>query len=146
MRTDSSPGSTRLRRNGTDTGRVVTGHRVAAALPGKAAADALRPFVTQILGGVVPVRFEFWDGSAIEPTRTPSAISAVVRVHSVDAIRRILWAPGEIGLARAFVAGDIEIDGDIFATLRALSETSAMDLWRLGTRSLPAALHGARGL
>jgi len=110
------------------------------------AADALRPFIVRLLDGTVPLRFEFWDGSSIEPTETPSAIAAVVHVHSVDAVRRILWAPGEIGLARAFVAGDIEIDGDIFATLRALADTSAKDLWRLGTTALPAALNGARRL
>ena len=38
-------------------------------------------------------------------------------VRSFDALRRIATAPGELGLARAYVAGDIDIEGDIFAAL-----------------------------
>jgi cyclopropane-fatty-acyl-phospholipid synthase len=71
-------------------------------------------------------------------------LAAVVRITSVDAVRRILWAPGEIGLARAFVSGDVEFEGDIFAILRTLRRASAADLWKLGARALPAALRGAR--
>jgi cyclopropane-fatty-acyl-phospholipid synthase len=99
--------------------------------------------VCRLLGGGVPVRFEFWDGSVIEPTAGPGATPGVVRVRSVDAVRRLLWAPGEIGLARAFVAGDLEIDGDIFAMLRLLRGASATDLLHLGVRALPAAVSGA---
>jgi cyclopropane-fatty-acyl-phospholipid synthase len=42
-----------------------------------------------------------------------------VRIHfkSPDALRRLLWAPGELGLARAYVAGDIEVEGSIFDLL-----------------------------
>jgi cyclopropane-fatty-acyl-phospholipid synthase len=116
------------------------------ARPTPPAATALRPLIGQFLGGRFPVRFEFWDGSAIEPSTGPSPIPAVVRVRTVDALRRMLWAPGEIGVARAFVAGDIEIDGDIFSTLRALSQVSVKDMARLGVRTLPAALSGALGL
>jgi cyclopropane-fatty-acyl-phospholipid synthase len=36
------------------------------------------------------------------------------------AVRRLVWAPGELGLARAYVAGDIDLEGDVFATLEAL--------------------------
>ena len=148
MRTDNSPPPTRLHDDDpeTDSDRSVDAAPRAPIWPRRGAADALRPFILQLLDGKVPLRFEFWDGSTLEPAGTPSAISAVIRVHSVDAVRRILWAPGEVGLARAFVSGDIEIDGDIFATLRTLAETSVKDLWRLGTRALPAALRGARGL
>ncbi len=89
---------------------------------------------------------KFWDGSVIEPDPGPAEVAAVVRVHRVDAVRRILWAPGEIGLARAFVAGDIEIDGDIFSALRALRAAWARDLRQLGLRALPAALFGARSV
>jgi cyclopropane-fatty-acyl-phospholipid synthase len=122
----------------------------APAPPGPArsaprAAEALRPLVGQILPARIPVRFEFWDGSVIEPT-DGAADPSVVRVNSVDAVRRILWAPGEIGLARAFVAGEIEIDGDILATLRALTGAGVKDMVRVGLRALPAALNGALGV
>src|SRR5580658_4786377 len=81
-----------------------------SAPAGLKAADALRPLIGQLLGGGIPLRFEFWDGSVIEPTESRPHDGAAVRVRSVDALRRILWAPGELGLARGFVAGDIEID------------------------------------
>ena len=32
-------------------------------------------------------------------------------------LRRLLWAPGELGLVRAYVSGDMHIEGDIFALL-----------------------------
>ena len=39
--------------------------------------------------------------------------------------------PGELGLARAFVAGELSIDGDIFEVLAALRDASPRDLRRL---------------
>jgi cyclopropane-fatty-acyl-phospholipid synthase len=48
-----------------------------------------------------------------------------------------------LGLARGFVAGDIEFDGALIPTLRALSEVSVKDIPRPGVRGLPAALRGA---
>ena len=29
------------------------------------------------------------------------------------ALRRLLWSPGELGLARAFVAGELDVEGDL---------------------------------
>jgi cyclopropane-fatty-acyl-phospholipid synthase len=88
------------------------------------------------------VRFEFWDGSGLGP----SDGLGTVHIASADAIRRILWAPGELGLARAFVAGNIEIDGDIFEVLRAMDDAAPADLRWLGLRALPAALGAAHRL
>ena len=110
---------------------------------GHCVADALRPLIARLLGERFPVRFAFWDGSVLEPAAGARGVDAVVRIRSVEAVRRILWAPGEIGLARAFVAGDIEIDGDIFGALRALSDVAAKDVMRLGVRALPAAVQSA---
>ena len=80
------------------------------------AAAALSPLVRNLLGGQVPVRFELWDGSAIGPEDGVGTI----HVRSPDALRRILWAPGELGVGRAYVAGDIEIQGDLIAMIAAL--------------------------
>ena len=33
------------------------------------------------------------------------------------ALRRLLWAPNELGLARAYVSGDLDFEGDVFAVL-----------------------------
>jgi hypothetical protein len=54
-----------------------------------------------------------WDGSRLGP----SGSDATVRVASPGAIRRLLWSPDELGLGRAYAAGDIDLDGDVFAIL-----------------------------
>jgi cyclopropane-fatty-acyl-phospholipid synthase len=45
-----------------------------------------------------------------------------VEIRRPRALRYLATAPGELGLARAYVAGDLEIHGDLHATLRALLE------------------------
>jgi cyclopropane-fatty-acyl-phospholipid synthase len=82
------------------------------------AAAVMAPVLATFFPGGVPVRFVFWDGSEVGPVDD----AGVARITSPDALRRILWAPGELGLGRAFVAGDVELDGDIFALLRGLEE------------------------
>ena len=83
-------------------------------------APALAPFVRRLLGDSLPVRLEAWDGSSVGPD--PGATDedgppVTIVVRSPDALRRILYAPGELGLARAHIAGDIDVEGDIFALL-----------------------------
>jgi cyclopropane-fatty-acyl-phospholipid synthase len=102
------------------------------------AASALSPLIGHLLGGQVPVRFELWDGSAIGPEKG----AGTIHVRSTDAIRRILWAPGELGVGRAYVAGDIEIEGDIIAMMESLHAVAPRDL-RVGLRAVPAALGAA---
>lgn len=79
------------------------------------AAGTLHEVLTALIGPA-PVRFDLWDGSAWGPQDA----LATIRLRSPDALRRIIWAPGELGIARAFVAEDIDVDGDIFEALRAL--------------------------
>lgn len=105
--------------------------------PRGSVAHALRAALRTAMGEDIPVRFEFWDGSA---TGDPSA--GRVRVHRPVAIRRILWAPGELGIARAYVAGDLDLDGDIYAILTALRDAVPADL-RFGVRMVPAVARGA---
>lgn len=105
------------------------------------AADALRPLVESLLGRPLPVRLELFDGSVLGPDEGPG----VVRVRSADALRRLIWAPGEIGLARAFVSGDVELEGDVFWLLRRLQRTSP-DLRFLGFAGWAAALRAAHRL
>jgi cyclopropane-fatty-acyl-phospholipid synthase len=77
------------------------------------AASALWPLVTATIGTAVPVRIECWDGSS----KGPSDALAVARFTSRRALRHLLWAPNELGFARAYVSGDIEIEGDLLALL-----------------------------
>jgi cyclopropane-fatty-acyl-phospholipid synthase len=106
------------------------------------AAGALAPLLRALLGTELPVRFEFWDGSGIGPIGGPGTI----RVNSVDAVRRMLWAPGELGVARAFVSGDLSLDGDLFAMLRVLHDAAPRDLRKMGLRALPPIIDAARRL
>jgi cyclopropane-fatty-acyl-phospholipid synthase len=69
---------------------------------------ALRPFV----GGELPVRLRAWDGSEAGPVDAP-----LVELRSRDAVRRLLWHPGELGAAQAYVTGDIEVHHDLDAAL-----------------------------
>jgi cyclopropane-fatty-acyl-phospholipid synthase len=103
------------------------------------AAVALAPLLRNLLGERIPVRFELWDGSSIGSQDG----AGIIHVRSADALRRILWAPGELGVGRAYVAGDIEVEGDIIAMLASLHEVAPRDL-RTGLRALPAAFAGAR--
>lgn len=64
----------------------------------------------------VPVRVRAWDGSEAGPPGGP-----VVVVRNRRALRRLLFKPGELGLARAWVAGDLEIEGDLYEVLERLS-------------------------
>jgi len=55
-----------------------------------------------------------YDGSVLGPV----GARTVLRVRSPDAIRRVLLSPGELGIARAYVAGDLDIDrGTVFDVL-----------------------------
>jgi cyclopropane-fatty-acyl-phospholipid synthase len=76
-------------------------------------ADRVRPIVAAFLGGDPTIRIECWDGSALGPE---SSLATLV-LRSPHAIRRLVWAPNELGLGRAYVAGELDIDGDIYAAL-----------------------------
>jgi cyclopropane-fatty-acyl-phospholipid synthase len=102
------------------------------------AARALAPLVRGLLGDEIPVRFELWDGSGFGPADGPGTL----HVRSADALRRIVWAPGELGFGRAYVAGEIEIEGDVIGILTALQSVAPRDL-RVGLRAVPAALGAA---
>ena len=64
----------------------------------------------------VPVGFRAYDGSAAGPTDA----EAVVEVRSPKALRYIVTAPGELGLARAYVMGAAEVHGDLYTAITGL--------------------------
>src|SRR5690242_11906096 len=83
-----------------------------SAPPPGSAAEVLEPIARALLRDGTPVRFELWDGSGFGPTDSPGTL----HITSPNAIRRMLWAPGELGLARAYVTGEIDLTGDLYAT------------------------------
>ncbi|SMF59144.1 cyclopropane-fatty-acyl-phospholipid synthase family protein [Streptomyces sp. Amel2xC10] len=80
------------------------------------AASRLHTLAEQLLGAPLPVRVRAWDGSQAGP---PDAPTLVVRHRR--ALRRLLFKPGELGLARAWVAGEVDIEGDLYTALDLLS-------------------------
>lgn len=73
--------------------------------------------VAQLLGGLVSgtsVAVTAYDGTRVGP----ASPEVTVVIRSADALRRMLTAPGQLGFARAYVAGDIDVVGDIYPVLQ----------------------------
>jgi len=81
----------------------------------------------------LPVRLRAWDGSEAGPAGT-----TVVVIRSAQALRRILWRPGELGLARAYISGDLDVEGDLTDGLRRV-------LAAIREKSVPARTNTATG-
>jgi cyclopropane-fatty-acyl-phospholipid synthase len=71
-------------------------------------AQTLAALVRRFLGVDLPVRLRAWDGSVAGPADAPTVV-----IRSRRALRRLLWNPDELGLARAYVSGDIDVEGDL---------------------------------
>ena len=72
-------------------------------------------FVASVFKDGLPFRVEAYDASVAEPTVDSPANDVTLKILRRDAITRVLTHPGELGLARAYVAGDIDVDGDLDA-------------------------------
>jgi len=75
--------------------------------------------VAQLIGGVLggaPVVIEAYDGSHSGPS--DAKVRLVLR--SPRALSYLITAPSELGLARAFVSGELEIHGDLYDALVAV--------------------------
>ncbi|MFG3046053.1 class I SAM-dependent methyltransferase [Streptomyces sp. NPDC048241] len=77
------------------------------------AAHRIAALVEDALGTPLPVRLRAWDGSETGPSGAP-----VVVLRSRRALRRLLWQPGELGLAQAYITGEIDVEGDLAEGLR----------------------------
>ncbi|MDH6541990.1 class I SAM-dependent methyltransferase [Streptomyces lavendulae] len=101
------------------------------------AAPRLAALAETLLGAPLPVRIRAWDGSEAGPATGPTLV-----VNNRRALRRVLWMPGELGLARAWVAGDLTVDGDLFEML----DRVAGLLWEREPAEAPAAPAPRTGL
>jgi cyclopropane-fatty-acyl-phospholipid synthase len=99
----------------------------------------LTTLIEGVLGHALPVAIEAYDGSSVGPPDAP----AKVVVRRPEALSRIVHAPGELGFARAYVTGDIDVEGDIFAALQLrdalprvqLNAAQWVEAFRLGGRA-----------
>jgi cyclopropane-fatty-acyl-phospholipid synthase len=71
-------------------------------------ADQILAYLNDLFGRPLPLRLRVWDGSVAGPDG-----AVEVQLRSPDALRYLLWSPGELGVARAYVTGTLDVDGDL---------------------------------
>ena len=78
--------------------------------------------IDRLIKGGLPVRFTAYDGSSAGP---PGA-SIGLHLRNERGLRYLLTAPGDLGLARAYVTGDLEVTGvhpgDPYAAISLMKE------------------------
>jgi cyclopropane-fatty-acyl-phospholipid synthase len=80
--------------------------------------------ISDVLGQDVPIRIVAYDGSKAGPDRSEVAL----KVLTPRALARLATAPGTLGLARAYVTGELEVDGDVYDVLNAMADLTLHDL------------------
>ena len=80
---------------------------------GAPVAEVLHDLADKVFGGEAPLRITAWDGSTAGPADAPA-----LRVTTPQALTRLLFHPNELGLAQAYVLGEIDVEGDLLDGLR----------------------------
>jgi len=85
---------------------------------------ALAKVFERIAGPDAPVEFRAYDGSEAGVAGAPVRIT----VRSPVAVSYIAQAPGSLGLARAYVAGHLDVDGDMYTALTRMVQAQRVSL------------------
>src|SRR5262245_31469081 len=85
---------------------------------------ALAKVFERIAGPDAPVEFRAYDGSEAGVTGAPVRIT----VRSPVAVSYIAQAPGSLGMARAYVAGHLDVDGDMYTALARMAQAQRVHL------------------
>ncbi|CAA9336657.1 MAG: Cyclopropane-fatty-acyl-phospholipid synthase [uncultured Nocardioidaceae bacterium] len=80
--------------------------------PSEGAAGRLVELVSPFFVGSPPIRIRAWDGSTAGAADAPTVV-----VRDPMALRRLVLHPGELGLAQAYVTGELDIEGDLLDAL-----------------------------
>ena len=104
-------------------------------------AEILTPAIEAILPNGVSIQFEFWDGSTLGDDVGPGR----AMFRSPDGLRRVLAAPGQLGFARAYVNGEVDVEGPLAPTIRVLLDGIAGEI-RVPPKALPILFSAARSL
>ena len=87
--------------------------------------------------GGIPMRVEAFDGSSAGPADSEFWL----KLHNERGLRYLITAPGDLGMARAYVSGDLELvgahPGDPYGALRAMA---SWKFRRPSVRELPGLL------
>jgi cyclopropane-fatty-acyl-phospholipid synthase len=89
-----------------------------------------------------PFRVELWDGSALPAT---NGRGPVFSLRSPRAVAQVLRAPGQLGVGRAYVTGDLEVD-DLDAAIELLESWAAPPISRAQQARLAVAALRAAGV
>src|SRR6516165_2298093 len=96
---------------------------------------ALAEVFEAIAGPDAPVEFTAYDGSHAGVPGSPVKIT----VRSPVAAAYLAQAPGELGLARAYVAGHLDVEGDMYETLSRMVKARSISIgWAEKARLLQA--------
>lgn len=99
-------------------------------------AEELSELVRGAVGVELPVRLRAWDGSeAGDDDAAP-----ILHVKDKNALRRLLWSPGELALAQAYVTGEIDVAGDLAEGLRRMFASAEQAQASPGVRARLSAL------
>src|SRR6201992_4245522 len=103
---------------------------------------ALAQVFEAIAGPDAPVEFKAYDGSSAGIPGSPVKIT----VRSPVAVSYLAQAPGALGLARAYVSGHLDVDGNMFVALSRLSKAQDSSIGWGDRTSLLQALGGPKVL
>ncbi len=85
---------------------------------------ALAQVFERIAGPDAPVAFRAYDGSRTGAPDSPVTIT----VKSPVAVSYLAQAPGALGLARAYVSGQLDVDGDMYTALSRLTQVQRVEM------------------
>jgi cyclopropane-fatty-acyl-phospholipid synthase len=97
------------------------------------AASVLEPVLRELdprQGRDRPFALRFWDGSELPAPGTPAF---TLHARRREALGHLLRRPDQLGAARAWVSGALDVEGDLQTTLRVLGER--LDGFRLTRRN-----------
>jgi cyclopropane-fatty-acyl-phospholipid synthase len=77
----------------------------------------IAPTLASVFGSGSAIAFEAFDGSSAGPSDSANRLI----VKDPRALNYVATAPSDLGLARAYVSGYLDLEGDMFTTLRMLS-------------------------
>ena len=88
--------------------------------------NPIAPVLAKVVAPGKPIAFEAYDGSTAGP---PGAANRIV-IRDRRALNYVATAPSDLGLARAYVSGYMDLEGDMFTTLEMLAgETVGSVSW-----------------
>ncbi len=85
---------------------------------------ALAEVFERIAGPDAPVEFRAFDGSIAGSPGAPVRIT----IRSPVAVSYLAQAPGALGLARAYVSGHLDVDGDMYTALARMASAQSVSL------------------